>query len=159
MKLLPILLLAACMSGNGQRVTYGFVQIGDEISGHERIIKDTICGDCVFDYKKGNIPTKYHWVEYRIFEPPGYFEIMKWYWTKFPKTYNGWAIEVQEIFYIHGYTEGTKLDKLNITCDTCGYFKKYTDDLVLSYGYDDEASLRITQNKDTLNKYSKLQYP
>lgn len=92
-------------------------------------------------------------------EPPGYFEILKWYWTGFPKVHNGWKVEFTEVMYMHGYTEGIKSDIVNVTCDTCGYLEKYSYNISFCYGYKDEASLIVTQNRDSTDKYFKIEYP
>lgn len=92
-------------------------------------------------------------------EPPGGFEIMKWYWNGFPKIHNGWAVNVEQKMYMHGWTEGIKHSIVNVTCDTCKYLCKYSFDVILSYGYNDKTELSVTQNKDTTNKYFKIHYP
>jgi hypothetical protein len=92
-------------------------------------------------------------------EPPGYFEIMKWYWSGFPKKYNGWEVEFEKGGNIHGWTEGVYWDKVNLSCKKCGYLDRYTYDVTFSYGYNDEATLKVTQNKDTTGKYMNKKYP
>jgi len=91
--------------------------------------------------------------------PPGYFEIMKWYWTGFPKEYYGWEVEFKEGQYLHGWTEGIKWDQVNLSCKSCGYLDRYTYDVTLTYGYDSKSTLEVRQNEDTADKYMKKKYP
>jgi hypothetical protein len=92
-------------------------------------------------------------------EPPSQFEILKWYWVGFPKVHNGWKVEVRQVAYLYGDTEGVKSDIVNVTCDNCGYLKKYSFDVLLTYGYGDKVELSVTQNKNSTNKYLNLKYP
>ncbi len=94
-----------------------------------------------------------------MIEPPSSFEIMKWTWVGFPKTHNGWAVEEKEVFYMQGLTEGIRFGIVNVTCDTCNYLKKYSFDTYLEYGYGDGTTLKVTQNKDSTEKYFKIEYP
>ena len=77
-----------------------------------------------------------------------------------PNTFNGWAVEYKMGLEFTGYTEGILFRELSFTCDTCLLLKKYTFNVVIVYGMPKkEFELTITQNKDTTDKYFKLQYP
>lgn len=91
-------------------------------------------------------------------EFPGSFQMMKWYWTGFPKTYGGWKIDFRETFRMTGYTEGYIFSEVNLRCDTCGLLSKYTYNIYLKYGMGDEDQLSVSLNKDTTDKYFKLKH-
>ncbi len=94
----------------------------------------------------------------KMIPPPSHFEIMRWYLVGFPKYHNGWKIEVKSGWSIMGWTEGILQSEVNVYCDTCGYLKKYTENIWVVYGISDETKLTVIQNRDTTNKYMNLEY-
>lgn len=155
MKFLTILFLLPSFLQAQNCTTYVRVGYEDLIdSVYEKII------DCKYmDFKDGSEPGEYYSVASYYREPPGYFEIMKWYWTEFPNNYNGWKIEHKGVFSFTGDTEGTIGSIVNMSCDSCGYLDKYSYDVVIDYGYNDACSLKVTQNKDSTDKYFQIEYP
>ena len=75
---------------------YMFASKDYGVGKYEKIIKDTLCQDCVSD-KNGFVPTIYSWVEYDYGEAhPMYFDLVRSYLThSFPDTIRGWVVTIK----------------------------------------------------------------
>lgn len=97
--------------------------------------------------------------------PPGGPEIIKWFWTGYPKTYKGWGIESKEIEK-RGWSGSGRLFlyQVSVSCDTCGaYLPKYVYDVYFEYRDGGDADLaedglKVYQNKDSTILYAKRAY-
>lgn len=89
---------------------------------------------------------------------PSNWDLVIFYVNGSPKVIRGWNLEQKPVWGMYGCTEGWLHDRINITCDTCGYLPKYTFDVHYEYGYGDTSTIRIILNRDTINKYFNLKH-
>ena len=91
------LLLIGVFSDVACHAQKGFHMVDKSIKldKYQKVVKDTVCNDCVYDNSKGYVPTVYWWVEYNYGEPPpDDLELVKSYLTHgFPDTIRGWVVK------------------------------------------------------------------
>jgi hypothetical protein len=121
---------------------------------NERVIKDTF-----IDWGDGSQPGMYWQVEYDCGRPaPDDWQIIRWVLgDSVPKCFNEWQIELKDVAN-SGPQESKYLWDHQLISFYCpnhrSKLQKYSADIYIS-----ESKVEVVQNKDTLKKYLKIEYP